>query len=97
MVLTIQGNDARVCISTPRGLTIRVQGEVRVDDLAQPKALDWINFRGMDGQDFPEVQAIYELQGDTLKLRNGGLDDGRPSEFTPGEGALADVMIFTRQ
>ena len=97
VVLEIDGCCAHVNIQTPQGLKIQVQGESRLDEAAHPKSIDWIKFAASDGQEFPEVQAIYEIDGETLKLRTGGLADGRPTEFTPGEGVLSDVLIFQHQ
>src|SRR4051812_19573805 len=63
VAMTIEGRCVKVRVITPKGLKIRVQGELRIDETARPKAIDWVKFTGMDGQDFPEVLAIYELDG----------------------------------
>jgi uncharacterized protein (TIGR03067 family) len=97
VILTIQGRAVVVDLKTPQWLKIRVKGEIKIDDKARPRTLDWVHFSAIDGQDMPEVLAIYELDGDVLKVCNGGPNNGRPTEFKPGEGALADVLTFHRR
>jgi uncharacterized protein (TIGR03067 family) len=94
--LEIQGATARVKIVTPQGVTVRAQGEVRVDESASPHALDWVHFQGVNDQRLPDIAAIYELAGDTFRVCNGGPDNERPTEFKPGDGLLAAVVTFQR-
>jgi uncharacterized protein (TIGR03067 family) len=97
VVLEIREATARVEIRTPQGLTIHAEGLVRIDDSVTPRALDWANFKASDGQQLPDVPAIYEFDGETLRVCNGGLNGRRPTEFVPGEGSLADVVVFRRK
>jgi uncharacterized protein (TIGR03067 family) len=96
VVLRIEGHAALVRLTMPNGGKFQAKGEVKLDESASPKAWDWIKFTGLDGQELPEIPAIYELKGDTLRVCNGGPDNERPSEFKPGDGALADVHLFRR-
>ena len=96
VTLDIDGQQATVGIHTPKGLTFRVHGELRINEKLTPRTLDWVNFTGLDEQDLPDIPAIYELDGETFKVCNGGPNNGRPTEFKPGDGILADVVIFTR-
>src|SRR5438128_197903 len=57
VVLEIEGRGVKVGITTPQGWAFSVRGELRIDEHATPRALDWIKFTGPDGQDFPEIQA----------------------------------------
>jgi hypothetical protein len=81
---------------TPQGLKISVRGELRVHEGAAPRALDWVNFTGLDSQDLPDIPAIYEIRGETFRVCNGGPNSARPSEFKAGESILADVHVFER-
>ena len=95
--LTIQGRRVDATIKTPQGVSFEVQGEVRLDETTSPRRLDWVNFSGADQQEFPQIPAIYKLDRDTFTLCNGGMNGTRPKEFKPGDGALADVVVFERE
>jgi len=95
--LTIQGRRVDATIKTPQGISFEVQGEVRLDETTSPRSLDWVNFTGADQQEFPQIPAIYKLDRDTFTLCNGGMNGTRPKEFKPGDGALADVVVFERE
>lgn len=98
VVLEIRGDHARVRLRVGKsGPTLRAEGTLKVDEAASPRSLDWTEFKMADGLELPEVLAIYELDGDTLRVCNGGPNASRPSEFQPGEGALADLHVFRRQ
>jgi uncharacterized protein (TIGR03067 family) len=97
VVLSIQGRRANATIKTPQGISFEVQGQVRLDETTSPRSLDWVNFSGADQQEFPQIPAIYKLDRDTFTLCNGGMNGTRPKEFKPGDGALADVVVFERE
>lgn len=96
VTLAIQGRDVSVVIKPPAGPEIRASGQIRVDVSATPKALDWVRFTALDGQAMPEILAIYEFDGDSLRICNAGPNNPRPTAFEPGEGVLADVVTFRR-
>ena len=97
VVLIIQSRRVDATIITPQGARFQVQGEVRLDETTSPRSLDWVNFSGADQQEFPQISAIYKLDRDTFTLCNGGMNGTRPKEFKPGDGALADVVVFERE
>lgn len=97
VVLKVEADAVDVAIATPGGLQFSLKGNLKVDDAATPKALDWTGLTFFDGQEFPDNLAIYALEGDTFTLRNGGPNNARPREFAPGEGALAGVVVFSRE
>jgi uncharacterized protein (TIGR03067 family) len=96
VVLIIQSRRVDATIITPQGVRFQVQGEMRLDEKTSPRSLDWVNFTGADQQEFPQIPAIYKLDRDTFTLCNGGMNGTRPKEFKPGDGALADVVVFER-
>jgi uncharacterized protein (TIGR03067 family) len=96
VMLQIEGRTVQVRIATPRGSTIRAQGELRLDELTTPRSLDWLNFRVAGQESFPDIPAIYALRGETLTICNGGPSGIRPSEFKAGDGVLADLLTFER-
>ena len=97
VVLTIHGRRVDATIKTPQGISFEVQGEMRLDETTLPRSLDWVNFSGADQQEFPQIPAIYKLDRDKFTLCNGGMNGTRPKEFKPGDGALADVVVFERE
>jgi uncharacterized protein (TIGR03067 family) len=94
--IEIKGRAVAATISTPQGVKIQADGEVKIDETASPKAIDWVKFTTLDGEEVPEVRAIYRIEGDRLVIRSGGFNDQRPTEFNPGEGVWANVLVFVR-
>jgi uncharacterized protein (TIGR03067 family) len=97
VTLQIKGRSVTVKIQPPIGRPIIADGELEIDETAAPKSLDWRKFTGGDDQEFPEVHAIYQIDGDALIVCNGGPNNPRPSEFRKGDGILADLMTFHRR
>lgn len=97
VTLAIRGREVTVDLESPLGLAIHAEGRLVIDETARPKTVNWVGFSIVDGQDMPEVLGLYELSGDSFKVVNGGPNNGRPSEFKKGDGALADVLTFTRK
>jgi uncharacterized protein (TIGR03067 family) len=96
VTLTIEGHRATVRLALPGGDTFQARGEVRINETVTPKAWDWVKFAGLDGQELPEIPAIYELDGDMLTVCNGGPANDRPTKFQAGESSLADLYRFHR-
>jgi uncharacterized protein (TIGR03067 family) len=96
VTLDVIGRSIEVRIVTPQGLTIRAQGELRLDETADPRTVDWVNLRVAGQENVPDIPAIYEVRGDTCTICNGGPSGSRPSAFKPGDGVLADVLTFER-
>ena len=96
VTLTIRGRTVAVDVASPLGLTIHAEGKIKINESTRPKTVDWVEFSIVDGQDMPEILGLYELTGDAFKLVNGGPNNGRPTEFKKGDGALADVLVFRR-
>ena len=96
VTLEIRGSNVTLDLATPLGIKIHAEGQVKIDESARPKTLDWVGFTSAEGQDLPEILSIYVLDGDALKLANSGPNNPRPKEFVPGEGVLSGVVEFTR-
>jgi uncharacterized protein (TIGR03067 family) len=93
--LQIKDKTVSATVST-LGLKLLAEGEVKIDEKASPKRVDWVKLSMADGHELPELLGIYELQGDKLKIRNGGLNDERPKAFEAGEGYWGEVVVFER-
>ncbi len=96
VVIEIKGRGVCAAIKTAQGLDFQVQGELKLDETTSPRSLDWKKLIGPDQQPLPEIAAVYKIDGDTFTVCNGGFLGARPKEFKPGEGVLADVVVFHR-
>ncbi len=96
VMLEIKGCKATATIKTPHGARLLLTGQVKLDETTSPRRLDWIKFTGADQQEFPPLLAIYTLKGDRFTVCNGGMNGSRPSDFKPGDGILAEVVVFER-
>ncbi len=76
------------------GRKIQADGELKLDETTSPKALDWVKFTTIDGEEVPEMRAIYRLEEGRLYIRSGGFNDDRPTGFDAGEGVWANVLVF---
>ena len=94
--LDIQGRRVAALVSTPHGLNLRAEGELKIDESVSPRTVDWIKFNGPDQQELPSILGIYKLDRDTFVVCTGGFNGDRPSEFKPGEGVLTEVVTFRR-
>ena len=83
VTLNVAGSQVRVEIATRNGLSFQVCGELKVNEAATPRALDWIRFQDDNSQNFPDILAIYELTGDQFRVCNGGPHNRRPSNSRP--------------
>jgi uncharacterized protein (TIGR03067 family) len=97
VVLNVHGQKVDAAITTPQGIRLQVQGEMKLDETTSPRSLDWVNFSSADQQEFPQIQAIYKVDGDTFTICNGGMNGARPKEFKSGDGVLAEVVVFQRE
>ena len=71
------------------------QGTTKLDPTTKPKALD---ITGTEGPNKGKTyQAIYELDGDTLKVCYDLSGKGRPAEFKTAEGTQLFLVTYTRE
>ena len=97
MLVEIQGRAVTASFTAPDGDKRTLKGEIRLDEKASPKAVDWINFKTQTGDDLPDNLGIYEFDGETFKVCNGGRDNPRPTEFKDGESGTPTLILLARQ
>jgi uncharacterized protein (TIGR03067 family) len=96
-LLVIKGSSITLSLTTPQGATRTLKGELKLEEKATPKAMDWVKLTA-DGRDGPDVQSIYDINGDTLKIRGAGPGKERPTEFKDDdETSRITSMVFTRE
>jgi uncharacterized protein (TIGR03067 family) len=97
IVLVLKGRSVTINVTRPDGgQAVAHKGEIRIDEKTTPKQWDWTKFTRPDGTEEPDRLAIYELDGDTLKLCVGGPGNARPSEFQQGENGPPNLVTLTR-
>jgi len=81
----------------PKDEMSRSTVELKLHETDKPKWLELTKGRGPDGKPTPDIGAIYELNGDTLKVCGGGVGDPLPKELKAGEGNQYRIlMVFQR-
>jgi uncharacterized protein (TIGR03067 family) len=85
--LIITGDEAQYTVEGKRE-----KGTVKLDSTKDPR---WINVIRQEGKNrFGVMNGIYRLDGDTLKIALGDLDDARPTAFRTGPDT-GDVAVLT--
>lgn len=78
--MTIEKTDLTLRYTVPgRVEPIILNGQIKLDETSKPKAMDWLKMH-IAKQELPAVYSIYELKGDTLRVRGSG-ETQRPTEF----------------
>jgi uncharacterized protein (TIGR03067 family) len=96
IILTIKGGAIEVNVTRPGGEEIKLKGEIKVDEKASPKTLDWAKLSARPGEEIPENLGIYKLDGDTLIVCTGGPGNQRPTKFEAGDGGPPNLNTWTR-
>jgi uncharacterized protein (TIGR03067 family) len=97
LVIVLKGQSVAITVTRPdTGQAIEFKGEIRIDEKSKPKQWDWTKFASPDGQEVPDNLAIYDLDGDTLKVCSGGPGNPRPSEFKEGQNGPPTLVTLTR-
>lgn len=96
--LLMEIKDTRVTVrfSSPDGQDFLIKGKIKIDEKADPKTMDWVEFVGADGDAVPDSKSIYKVDGDTFEVCSNGPDGERPKEFKDGAGAPPMLMSLTR-
>lgn len=95
--LTIQGNAVTARWDRGDGTEIVLKGQMRVNDLANPKTVDFFDFKRSDGEETRDNLGIYAFDGDTVKICTGGPGNERPTEMKAGEGGPPMLFVLTRK
>jgi uncharacterized protein (TIGR03067 family) len=92
--MTVQGDHIVVVAHGARGVELRLQARIKLDENADPKAIDFLEVKGGTKRQ-ADGHGIYQLDGDVLKLHKSGQGHPRSSTFENGSEA-GRVAIWTR-
>ncbi len=96
LFLKIEGNVVSVKVKTPEDTEFDLKGEIKLDDKAKLKTIDWLKFTGPNGDAAPDNLGIYEFQGEDVHVCNGGPGNQRPTEFKTGDGGNPHEFVLKR-
>jgi uncharacterized protein (TIGR03067 family) len=96
VLLELQGTDATMTFTKEGSEPLVLRGKISLDEAAQPKALDWLDFVRPDGQKSPVNRAIYAIDGGVLTVVNGGPGNARPTAFPPVDQPAPARAVFQK-
>jgi uncharacterized protein (TIGR03067 family) len=96
VVLEIKGKKAKASFHDAEGKAMSIEGEVLLDEKADPKRLDWVHFTRPNGEEADPNLAIYKFNGDVLTICNGGPNNPRPTEFKNGDNGPPNLIVFEK-
>ncbi len=99
LVLEMKGDVAIVTAPAPGGAEPVSTSKVKLDEARRPRAMSIIETKTADGQAIPDIPAIYELAGETLKICYGTPGSAEPpAQFeTAGQGDAATILFTYRR
>jgi uncharacterized protein (TIGR03067 family) len=96
--LTIEFSGSKITLKgTHDGDEFDIKGEVRIDEKASPKTIDWVKLVNPDGDDIPERPSIYKLDGDTWIVCSNAPGAPRPTEIKKGADGPLLYITFRRK
>src|SRR5262245_22049248 len=96
LTMEIDGKTLLLTYTPPFGEERTYKGEIQLDESATPRGMNWIKMTA-EGKSLPDTRAIYELDGESLKVSSNGPDKDRPTEFAKAENdGPPRTLVFRR-
>jgi uncharacterized protein (TIGR03067 family) len=87
ILLEIKGDKITVTVKPPEGDEVHLEGKIKLDEKADPRRIDFVEFVGTDGNSMPDNLGIYKfVNDDELMIRTGGPDNDRPKVIDGNDG-----------
>jgi uncharacterized protein (TIGR03067 family) len=101
MTMEIKGDELAILVTTFQGRGYALKGQIKLDGSSstKAKAMDWTKL-AVNGKEGPDVLAIYELDGDTLKVCSAGPGKERPASMATennANGSPSRNLVFKRE
>ena len=99
LLTIIEGKTASFKVTIPEGREIEFKGEITIDEQSKPhKTIDWVKFTTATGEAAPDNLGIYEIVDEnTIKVRNGGHGNERPSDFKESQNGPPRLFTLKRE
>ena len=98
VVMEVVGDKVVMTVTDPAtpDRKVTIEGEYKLVETKTPRWWDFVRGKSDDGKDIPDSKAIYELDGDNLKVCQG-LGRDRPAEFKDTVPGSPQLIVFTRK
>lgn len=96
LVVTIKDKTITAVLKSPQGEDFTLTGELKLDEKASPKTIDWINFKTPAGDETQPNYGLYKFEGDKWVVCNGGPGNPRPKEMKAGQDGPPNLIEFER-
>ena len=96
ITLTIKDDKTELKLTGPGGVEVKLTATIKIDEKASPKSYDLSNLTAPDGNELPDIKAIYKLDGDTWTTCSGGPGNDRPTKFEAGDEGPPNLTVWTR-
>ncbi len=97
VALEIKGNAVAARWTRGDGGEVDLKGEMRVNEQASPKTVDFFGFKDASGDPMKDNLGLYAFDGDQIKICLGGAGNERPAEWKAGEGGPPTLLVFARK
>src|SRR4051812_47082544 len=72
VTIIIEGATAKATYTNSQGEEISLKGEIKLDEKATPKTIDFVNFVLPNGEKAKDNLGLYSLEADEWTVCNGG-------------------------
>ncbi len=96
VTLVIKEDRGTLQVEFPGGELVTYKGKVVLNGSTEPKQLDFVDYRGPDGEEMPDNLGIYRFEEDRFILCNRTRDYTRPERFTLGNNGYPLLQVYTR-